>query len=155
MCYRFARQVLEELEESTHHPIIRLLLDYRTLHKLLTGFVETLYHTAKGQWQRQQHELERCQGQGQQPQRGGAATGGAVKPGGPGPVPDVIRCAGPTLPSPPRSRCRPQPPTHALPFAPQPHLLLAPLPAHLAPRCLQAVWHLAAHQHRHRAPGHG
>eukprot|EP00198_Chlamydomonas_reinhardtii_P012144 XP_001701481.1 DNA polymerase theta [Chlamydomonas reinhardtii] len=88
------KEVLEELEESTHHPIIRLLLDYRTLHKLLTGFVETLYHTAKGQWQRQQHELERCQGQGQQPQRGGAATGGAVKPGGPGPVPDVIRLCG-------------------------------------------------------------
>ncbi|GFR45959.1 hypothetical protein Agub_g7428, partial [Astrephomene gubernaculifera] len=67
------KEVLEELLESTQHPILRPLLDYRSLHKLLTGFVETLYSTAKGQWLRQQQQ-----------QREGARA----------PVPDVVRLCG-------------------------------------------------------------
>ncbi|GIL88385.1 hypothetical protein Vretifemale_16356, partial [Volvox reticuliferus] len=50
------KEVLEELDESTRHPILRLLLDYRSLHKLLTGFVDTLYSTARGQWLQQQQQ---------------------------------------------------------------------------------------------------
>ncbi|KXZ52413.1 hypothetical protein GPECTOR_9g457 [Gonium pectorale] len=74
------KEVLEELEESTRHPILRPLLDYRSLHKLLTGFVETLYSTAKGQWLRQ--------AAAQQAAEGREAAGRS------GPVPDVIRLCG-------------------------------------------------------------
>ncbi len=39
--------------EETQHPILRHLLDHRSLHKMLTGFVEALHATAAAQYGRQ------------------------------------------------------------------------------------------------------